>query len=259
MQETTMRKPNVFANIGTLAYRNLLKTLHNPERLADVIIIPIVFMVMFTYIFGGAISGNISAYLPVIVPGVLMQAVLNAASGSGSQIREDLDTGVFDRFKSLPIAHIAPLAGQLFADILRLVIAVTASILTGLALGWRPDGGIGHVIIAAGLAIFSGWAISWIFALLGLVLKSAALLQSFSMLVTMGMTFLSSAFVPIKSLPNWLQVIANINPLTHMISAIRSLLDKGVWGHEDWLVLGIGIVIVVVMAPLTLLAYNKKN
>lgn len=258
MQEMT-RKPNVFANTGTMAYRNLLKTLHNPERLADVIIIPMVFMILFTYMFGGAISGNISAYLPVIVPGILMQAMLNAASGSGSQLREDLDTGVFDRFKSLPIAHIAPLAGQLLGDILRLVIATAVSMGTGLVIGWRPEGGVGHIILAALLAIFSGWALSWIYALMGLVLKSAALLQSFSMLVMMGMSFLSSAFVPIKTLPNWLQVIAKVNPVTHMITAIRSLLDKGVWNHEDWLVLVICVAIVIVFAPLTVLAYNKTN
>lgn len=102
---------NVIQNIITMTYRNLLKTFHNPDQLMDVLIQPIVFMILFGYLFGGAISGGVHAYLPIIVPGILVQTILSAASGSGTQIREDMETGIFDRFKSLPIAHVAPLAG----------------------------------------------------------------------------------------------------------------------------------------------------
>lgn len=118
---------NLIGNTLTMAYRNLLKTLHNPDRFMDVIIQPVMFMLLFGYLFGGAIAGGVQAYLPTIVPGILIQTLLSAASGSGAQIREDLDSGVFDRFKSLPMAHIAPLAGQLFADILRLLVATVVS------------------------------------------------------------------------------------------------------------------------------------
>lgn len=100
---------NLIGNTLTMAYRNLLKTLHNPDRFMDVIIQPVMFMLLFGYLFGGAIAGGVQAYLPTIVPGILIQTLLSAASGSGAQIREDLDSGVFDRFKSLPMAHIAPL------------------------------------------------------------------------------------------------------------------------------------------------------
>lgn len=113
-------------NINTMAYRNLLKTLHNPDHLMDVLIQPVMFMILFGYLFGGAIAGGVHAYLPIIVPGILIQTILSAASGSGTQIKEDMETGIFDRFKTLPIAHIAPLAGQLLADILRLVLAIVA-------------------------------------------------------------------------------------------------------------------------------------
>ncbi|MDR0921289.1 MAG: ABC transporter permease [Lactobacillales bacterium] len=259
MEQIHLRKGNILQNTGTMAYRNLLKTIHNPERLMDVVVIPIVFMLMFSQLFGGAISGNVKSYLAIIVPGILMQGILSSAAGSGSQIREDLDTGVFDRFKSLPMANIAPLAGQLFADILRLIICTICSLGTGFLIGYRPEGGVGAVFLAAFLAIVSGWAISWIFALLGLVLTSTTLLQSFSMIVSMVMAFLSSAFVPINTLPKWLQTVANINPVTHMIAAIRSLLDKGIWGKEDWFCLIVCVGIVLIFAPLTVIAYNKKN
>lgn len=120
--EIPTKRSNIFANTATMAYRNLLKTFHNPDRLMDVVAQPVMFMLLFGYLFGGAIAGGVKAYLPTIVPGILIQTMLSAASGSGAQIREDLNSGVFDRFKSLPMAHIAPLAGQLFADSLRLLL-----------------------------------------------------------------------------------------------------------------------------------------
>ncbi|WP_048000835.1 ABC transporter permease [Lactiplantibacillus herbarum] len=250
---------NLITNTATMAYRNLLKTIHNPDRFMDVIIQPVMFMLMFGYLFGGAIAGGVQAYLPTIVPGILIQTMLSAASGSGSQIREDLDSGVFDRFKSLPMAHIAPLAGQLFADILRLLIAAVASLATGYAMGWRPTAGFGWVIVSGLLAIFTGWALSWIFALLGLMAKNATMVQSFSMITMMVLSFMSNAFIPIKTLPKFMQVIANLNPVTYVITAIRQILATGSWTHEAVLVLIFGIGIVIVFAPLTVWAYNHNN
>ena len=188
-----------------------------------------------------------------------MQTLLSAASGSGAQIREDLDSGVFDRFKSLPMAHIAPLAGQLFADVLRLVIATAVSFLTGYLMGWRSSANIWWDLGAAVLAIFSSWAISWVFSLLGLMAKSATLVQSFSMMAMMVLSFLSNAFIPIKTLPDWLQTVANANPITYVIKAITGMMNSGVWNNEAWLVLVISIGIVIVFAPLTVWAYNHKN
>jgi len=250
---------NLITNTATMAYRNLLKTIHNPDRFMDVIIQPVMFMLMFGYLFGGAIAGGVQAYLPTIVPGILIQTMLSAASGSGSQIREDLDSGVFDRFKSLPMAHIAPLAGQLFADILRLLIATVASLATGYAMGWRPAASFGWVIVSGLLAIFTGWALSWIFALLGLMAKNATMVQSFSMITMMVLSFMSNAFIPIKTLPKFMQVIANLNPVTYVITAIRQILATGSWTHEAVLVLIFGIGIVIVFAPLTVWAYNHNN
>ncbi|VDG17497.1 GntR family transcriptional regulator [Lactobacillus heilongjiangensis] [Lactiplantibacillus mudanjiangensis] len=249
---------NLIMNTATMAYRNLLKTLHNPDRFMDVIIQPVMFMLLFGYLFGGAIAGGVSAYLPTIVPGILIQTMLSAASGSGSQIREDLDSGVFDRFKSLPMAHIAPLAGQLFADVLRLLVAAVASLATGYLMGWHPAAGLGWVIVSAVLAIFTGWALSWMFALLGLLAKSATTVQSFSMILMMGLSFMSNAFIPIKTLPKFMQVIANLNPVTYVITAIRQILATGSLTHEALLVFVFGIGIVVVFAPLTVWAYNRN-
>lgn len=250
---------NLIMNTATMAYRNLLKTIHNPDRFMDVIIQPIMFMLMFGYLFGGAISGNVKSYLPTIVPGILIQTMLSASSGSGSQIREDLDSGIFDRFKSLPIAHIAPLAGQLFADIFRLVLATIVSLTTGYLMGWRPVAGFGWVVVSGLLAIFTGWAISWIFVFLGLLVKSATAIQSLSLTVMLVLSFLSNAFIPIKTLSKTMQFIAYLNPITYVITAIRQILATGTWTNEAMLVLLFGIGIVVIFAPLTVLAYNHNN
>ncbi|WP_395322704.1 ABC transporter permease [Levilactobacillus parabrevis] len=251
-------KGNVFMNTATMAYRNLLKTIHNPDNFMDVIIQPILFMLMFGYLFGGAIAGGVQAYLPTIVPGILIQTMLSAGSGSGAQIREDLDSGVFDRFKSLPMAHIAPLAGQLFADSLRLLIATVTSLTTGYLMGWRPAVGFGWVIAIGLLAIITGWALSWVFALMGLLAKSAGAVNSASLMTMLVLSFMSNAFVPLHSLTKPLRVIANLNPVTYVITAIRQILATGSWTHEALLVLIFDIGIVAVFAPLAVWAYDRN-
>lgn len=256
--EVQMHKGNVVMNTATMAYRNLLKTVHNPDNFMDVVIQPVLFMLMFGYLFGGAIAGGVKAYLPTIVPGILIQTMLSAGTGSGAQIREDLDSGVFDRFKSLPMAHIAPLAGQLFADSLRLLIATVTSLTTGYLMGWRPAVGFGWIVVIGLLAIFTGWALSWIFALLGLLAKSAAAVQSVSLMTMLVLSFMSNAFVPLHSLTKPLRVIANLNPVTYVITAIRQILATGGWTHEALLVVVFDLAVVAVFAPLTVWAYDRN-
>lgn len=250
---------NIVQNIITMAYRNLLKTLHNPDQFMDVIIQPIMFMILFGYLFGGAIAGGVHAYLPIIVPGILAQTILSAASGSGTQIREDMETGIFDRFKTLPISHIAPLAGQLLADISRLFIASVASLTTGYIMGWRPNVGFEWIVAIILIAIFIGWAISWIYALVGLLAKSATMVESISLMTMLLLSFLSNAFIPIKTLPKILQIIADLNPMTYVITAIRQILAHGTFSSTAWTVLLFGQIIVLIFAPLTVWAYNRQN
>lgn len=252
-------KNHIVENTLTIAYRNLLKTLHNPDELLDVVVQPVLFMLMFGYLFGGAIAGNVHNYLPIIVPGILMQALLSAASGSGVQISEDMHTGIYDRFKSLPISNLAPLAGQLVADILRLFVAATASLTTGYLMGWRPAAGFGWVIIVVLLDVFLGWAISWIFAFYGLIAKSTTMVESISLMTMLILIFLSNAFVPVKTLPRFMQIIVHLNPVTYVISASRTMLNNGFWPSSAWIVFGAGVFIVAIFAPLTVIVYNHKS
>ncbi|SMG57897.1 ABC-2 type transporter [Paraburkholderia susongensis] len=136
-----------------MAYRSVLKMRRTPEQFFDVTLQPIVFTLMFTYLFGGAISGNVLSYLPVIIPGILVQTVLTTSSSTGVQLREDMDKGVFNRFRTLPIARIAPLAGALLADTVRFAIAAVLTLIMGYIMGYRPN--LGGIVAGGLLVMFS--------------------------------------------------------------------------------------------------------
>lgn len=242
----------------TLAHRGLLKVKHNPEQLFDVVIQPIIFTFMFTYIFGGAISGDVESYLPIIIPGILVQTVITASIVTGTQLREDMDKGVFDRFKSLPIARIAPLSGALIADVVRYLIATTITVVVGIAMGYRPGGGFVGVVCAALLVMVCAFAISWIFALMGVLMSKAASVQGTSMMILFPLTFMSNAFVPADTMPGWMQAFVNVNPVSHLVTAVRELANSGHFGiHAVYALLG-AAVIVAIMAPLTVRIYMRK-
>jgi ABC-2 type transport system permease protein len=156
-----------------MAWRALKKMRRNPEQFFDVTIQPLLFTAMFAYLFGGAISGNVKAYLPLLIPGIVAQTVLTTCMATGVQLREDMDKGVFDRFKSLPIARLAPLAGPMVADLIRYLIAATLTFATGLAIGYRPGGGVLGVLGGIVLSIVTGWSIAWIFTFLGTIARMA--------------------------------------------------------------------------------------
>lgn len=242
----------------TMAWRGLLKIRRTPEQLMDVALQPIIFTLMFTYIFGGAIAGDVKSYLPFFIPGIMVQTVITTSVVTGVQLREDMDKGVFDRFRSLPIARIAPLAGALLADTIRYAIATLLTIVMGLIIGWRPDGGFVGVVCAGLLVIISSWSISWVFALFGVLARSASSVQGISMIVLFPLTFASNAFVPADTMPGWLKSFVNVNPVSHLVTAARALATDGSWTVDAaWALLGSAI-IVAVFAPLTVRAYMRK-
>lgn len=246
-------------NSLTMAYRGLLKIRRTPEQLFDVTLQPIIFTLMFAYIFGGAISGNIDNYLPVIIPGILVQTVITTSIVTGVQLREDMDKGVFDRFKSLPIARIAPLAGALLADTIRYTIATTITFIMGYIMGYRPDGGLENVVIAAILVIVCAWAISWIFAFFGVIARTASSVQGISMIVLFPLTFVSNAFVPVDTMPSWLKWFADVNPVSHLVTAVRELTNTGTVGSDFLFSLLGAAVVVAIFAPLTVRAYMRRT
>ena len=262
---TILKKPARHAGLAVtirqsiiMAYRGLMKVRRTPEQFVDVTLQPILFTLMFTYLFGGAISGNINAYLPIVIPGILAQSVLTGSVAIGVNLREDMDKGVFDRFRSLPIARIAPLAGALMADALRYIIITILTFTMGYIIGLRPAAGITGVLEASILVIAFAWCVSWIFAFFGMVAKTAAGVQGLSMVILFPLTFLSNAFVPVNTLPGGLKWFATVNPVSHLINAIRQLIEHGSAGTDVWLTALGAIVILGIFAPLTVRAYMRK-
>ena len=248
---------STISNSLTMAYRNILLIRRTPQQLFDVTIQPIIFTLLFVYLFGGAISGSVGSYLPIIVPGILAQTALTACMATGVQLREDMDKGVFYRFKSMPIARIAPLTGPLLADIVRYGIATTLTLGDG-RYPWIPLCQRGGDFDGRVLVVLASWSLSWIFALLGVMAKSAQLVQGISTAILFPLVFLSGAFVPTNTLPSLLQDFVNVNPLTYVVSAVRQLLNQGTIGNDFWLSLIGSIAVVVIFAPLTLRAYMRK-
>jgi ABC-2 type transport system permease protein len=169
-----------------------------------------------------------------------------------------MDKGVFDRFKSLPIARIAPLAGPAIADLLRYGTAASLTILTGLAMGYRPGGGLLGVLGGLVLTVVAGWSLAWIFTWLGTVARSAQAVQGISMMIMFPLTFLSNAFVPASTLPGWLAAFVKVNPVSHVVTAVRDLVNDGqVTAEVGWALLGCALT-VVVFAPLAVRSYSRK-
>ncbi len=240
-----------------MAWRALKKMRRNPEQFFDVTLQPLLFTAMFAYIFGGAISGNVKSYLPLLIPGIVAQTVLTTCMATGVQLREDMEKGVFDRFKALPIARIAPLAGPMVADLVRYLIAASLTFVTGVLVGYRPGGGVLGVLGAIALSIFTGWSLAWIFTWFGTIAKNARSVQGLSMLVLFPLTFLSNAFVPVKTLPGWLQAFVKVNPVSHLVSATRDLANNAMITSEvGWTVLCC-LVVIAVFAPLSVRSYRR--
>ena len=242
----------------SMAWRSLLKMRRNPEQLFDVLFQPILFTLMFAYVFGGAISGDVKSYLPLMVPGILAQTTMTACMATGVQLREDMDKGVFDRFRSLPMARIAPLAGPMVADLVRYTIATVLTLTMGIVMGYRPEGGFGGVVAAGLLLIGTGWSLAWVFTWVGTIARSAQSVQGISMMIMFPLTFLSNAFVPTETMPSWLEAFVTVNPVSHVVSAARDLANDGaVTGEVGWALLGCAVVIAI-FAPLSVRSYSRK-
>jgi ABC-2 type transport system permease protein len=240
-----------------MAWRALKKMRRNMEQFFDVTIQPLLFTAMFAYLFGGAISGNVHSYLPLLIPGIVAQTILTTCMSTGVNLREDMEKGVFDRFKAMPMSRIAPLAGPMVADLVRYLVAAGLTFVTGVIIGYRPGGGVLGVLGAMVLAIFTGWALAWIFTWIGTIARSARAVQGMSMMILFPLTFLSNAFVPVTSLPGWLAAFVKINPVSHLVSATRGLANQGIVNSEAGWTLLAGLVVIAVFAPLSVRSYRR--
>ena len=235
----------------------MLKVKHVPEQLIDVTITPVMFTLLFIYLFGGAIAGSTGEYRDFVLPGVLVIAVLFTTVYSGIAINTDLTKGVIDRFRSLPIWSSAPLLGALLGDMVRYLVASTVIIVLGLILGFRPDNGVPGVLASVGLVVLFSFGVSWIFTSLGLVMRSPNATMNAGFMSIFPLTFLSNVYVNPDTLPSGLEAFVNANPISHLVSACRGLMDGSVEAENLIVVLGTTVLLTAIFLPLTTYLYRR--
>jgi len=257
---TTPRPPRASARTSALAFgwRGMLKVKHVPEQLLDVTITPVMFVLMFTYLFGGAIAGSTSEYRDFVIPGVLVMAVIFTTVYSGIAINTDLTKGVIDRFRSLPIWKPSPLVGALLGDCVRYLVAGTVIIVLGLILGFRPDNGAPGVLAALGLVILFSFSLSWVFTTMGLLMRSPNAVMNAGFMSIFPITFLSNIYVEPETLPRGLEAFVDANPISHLVSASRGLMDGSVDSTNLIVVLATAAALTAFFGPLTSRLYRTR-
>ncbi|WP_182526447.1 ABC transporter permease [Nocardioides dongkuii] len=243
----------------TFGWRALLKIKHVPEQLFDVTMFPILFTLMFTFVFGGAISGSTQDYLQYALPGILTQTVVFITMYTGLTINTDIDKGVFDRFRSLPVWRASLLVGALLGDTLRYGLASFMVLVVGVLIGYRAPGGIVGVLLAVLLLLVFCFSLSWLWLIVGLKVRSPNAVMGTSMMVLFPLTFISSVFAPPDTMPGWLQVFVDINPVTLLCEAARGLMDDVPDSGDILVVLVLSAAITAVFAPIALRLYNTKS
>jgi oleandomycin transport system permease protein len=244
---------------GTLAWRGIVKTINSAEALIDVTLQPVIFLLLFVYVFGGAISGDTSTYLQFALPGVLVQTVVFASAGTGTALADDLQTGIFDRFRSLPIARSAPLIGAILADLVRYLASGIIMVVLGVILGFRISGGPLEVLAAFGMVMAVAFALCWVFTALAMVVRAPRSVQGIGAMVMLPLTFGSNVFVPTETMPAWLRAFVEINPVSKVADAVRGLLTGGPVAEPATAGLIAAGVITAVFAPLAVYLYQKRT
>jgi daunorubicin/doxorubicin transport system permease protein len=240
------------------AWRSLLKIKHVPEQLGDVIGIPLLFTLLFTYLFGGALAGSTRSYLQFLLPGTLVLAVVFITIYSGVTLNNDLATGVFDRFRSLPVWRPAPIVGALIGDIGRYLLAGGLVLGLGFAMGYRANGGAAGVLAAVALVLLFASALSWAWTALGLVLRSPNAVMSIGFVILFPVTFMSNIFVDPHTMPGWLHRLTDANPVSHLVTATRGLMYGTATTAQVLWVLAAAALLIAIFAPLTALLYQRK-
>jgi ABC-2 type transport system permease protein len=252
-------RPSGLSTSLTFGWRALLKIKHVPEQLFDVTIFPVMLTLLFTYLFGGALAGSTEDYLQFLLPGILVQTVIFTTVYTGVTLNTDIERGVFDRFRSLPIWRPSPLVGAQLGDMVRYTLGSIVVVVLGLVLGYRPDGGLPGVVAAIALLLVFAFGIGWIFTLLGLVMRTPNAVMSVGMMVLFPLTFASNIFVSPDTMPGWLQTFVDHNPITRMVTATRGLMNGDpVAGEIGW-VLVAALAFTVVFAPIVMRRYQRIN
>ncbi|MFF2522587.1 ABC transporter permease [Streptomyces liangshanensis] len=251
-------RPGALSASLTFGWRAMLKIKHVPEQLFDVTAFPIMMVLMYAYLFGGALAGSVSAYIQFLLPGILVMSVVMITMYTGVAVNTDIEKGVFDRFRTLPIWRPAPMVGYLLGDLVRYVIASLVMLAVGMVIGYRPHGGPLGILAGLAVLLVFAFSFSWLWTMFGLLLRSEKSVMGVSMMVIFPLTFLSNVFVDPKTMPGWLQAFVDNSPVSHVATAVRELM-AGNWpaAHIGWS-LGWSAALLTVFGAVTMRLYNRK-
>ena len=242
----------------TLAWRTLVQIRHNPWELGDFSIQPIMFVLLFTYVFGGAISGSTGDYLIFALPGIIVMNMLFVTMYVGLGLNMDLTKGVFDRLRALPLARWAPMAGRITADLVKQAWSIVLLLGVGMILGFRVGTSLLHLLAAFVLLLVFALAFSWLSVLVGVLAKDPEQVQIFGFTALFPITFVSNVFVPTETMPGWLQVVVDANPVSILADATRALMVGGPAAGPVAASLLWAAAILLVFAPLSMWAFRRR-
>ncbi len=244
-------------DVFAMTWRNLLTIRRVPQLLVFATIQPLLFVLMFRYVFGGAIHVEGVDYVNYLLPGVFAQVVAFGAVQTAVGLAVDRGGGLIERLQSLPMARSAVLAGRTIADLCRNVLVVTLMLAVGFAVGFRLQTDVGKLLLALVVLLLFGFALSWIFAFIGLSVSNAETAQAAAFPLLLPLVFASSAFVPTDTMPDWLAAFANHQPVTAAVNAVRALVLGGPWAEDVLISLAWTAGILVVFVPLAVRRYRR--
>jgi ABC transporter DrrB family efflux protein len=248
------------ADTITMTRRNLSIWLKVPAFIAFTVIQPVMFTLLFRYVFGGAIAtGARGGYVDVLLPGVIGQTAAFTSFGTAISLAQEVQKGSIDRLRSMPIARSAVLLGRLAADVVRLLVITLIIVGVGYLVGFRFYGGFGGAVGMIVLALVLGVATCCVSAFIGLAIKDEESVQAFGLIWVFPLTFVSSAFVPVQTMPGWLQAFANNQPITQMVDAMRALALGTPVGNHVWAGLLWMLGVLAVFGPLAVRAYRRAS
>ena len=252
-------RPSSLSTSLSFGWRALLKIKHVPEQLFDVTAFPIMFTLLFTYLFGGALAGSTEAYIQFLLPGILVQTVVMITMYTGVTMNKDIEKGVFDRFRSLPIWRPSPLVGALLGDVVRYTLASVIVLILGLILGFRPQGGLVGVVASIALLLLFSFCLSWIWTMIAMIVRTEAAVMGVSMFILFPLTFASNIFVDPSTMPGWLRAFVDVNPVSFLVTSLRGLMQGDVDTGGLGVTLMLCAVLLAVFGPITMRLYNRKS
>ena len=249
--------PYALSDTLVLAKRSLLRIRRQPDLLVGFTIQPVMFVLLFVYVFGGAIETPGLDYVDFLMPGIIVQSMVFGGFVTALGLAEDLKKGLIDRFRSLPMWGPAVVTGRISADIGTNVIQLVVMFLVGIAVGFRFSNGLPEVVAGIALLLLVGYAFSWVFAFIGLTASSPEASNAYGFTILFPVTFVSSAFVTVESMPSWLEPVAENNPFTTMVDAARALFLDTPAGNDIWLAVVWSLAIIAVFGVLSVWRYRR--